>query len=106
MSYLKLKQMPVTSFQWEGQTFKVVDAPVPIFDAFLGEVYEEITDIDRNVWDIYARWDILNDAIGAGDLVLLPGPDGAFLLEIVPPEEKDTDAEEKAPAPELQTSGI
>lgn len=108
MSYLKLNQTRVTSFQHEGQTFKVIDAPAPVFDAYISQIYEDIADLDRHVWDIYAKWDILNDAIGAGDLLLVQDSEG-FMLEIAPSEEKTTGPEEKTTelsAPELQTSDI
>lgn len=55
----------------------------------MGQFYDEISDLDRNAWDIYARWDILNDAIGAGDLLLVQHPEG-FQLE-APAEEKATE---------------
>jgi hypothetical protein len=85
--------------------FKVVDAPAPMFDAFMAQVYEDITDIDRQTWDIYDRWDIINDALAYGDMALLPAPDGTLVLEVAQPEEKPSGAEEKAPAPELQPAG-
>jgi hypothetical protein len=85
LSFLRLAQLKETSFQWEEETHQVADAPVEVFDAFIAEVVEEIVNVDRTIWDIFDRWNIINACLEADVLLLTELPDGSLLLDI--PEE-------------------
>jgi hypothetical protein len=87
LSYLKLAQTRVTSFQWGGQEAKVVDAPPEVFDAFITEAVEEIVNVDRAEWEIFERWHIINACLEADVLILTERPDGSLTLALPDEEE-------------------
>lgn len=82
MSYLKLAQTKVTSFLWRGQSQIVADAPAEAFDAWIAEVVEQIINVDRAIWNIYDRWNIINACLEAEVLTLseVPGQGGSLQL--------------------------
>ena len=75
LSYLKLAQTRETSFLWRGQSLLVADAPAEAFDTWIAEVVEEIVNVDRERWDIYDRWNIINACLEA-EVVLLAEVEG------------------------------
>ena len=78
----------------EGQTFyrigsgrhNVRDASVADFDAWADSLCEEIVSVDREVWDVFARWQFINYLIGE-DVLVMQGEDGGTIL-LVETEEK------------------
>jgi hypothetical protein len=80
LSYLKLAHTRVTSFHWSGQDVTVADAPADVFDAFIAQVVEEIVNVDRDQWDIFERWHIINACLDAEVLLLKELPEGRLTL--------------------------
>ena len=87
LSYLKLAHTKVTSFYWNGQDIIVADAPAEVFDAYMSHVVEEIVNVDRDQWDIFERWHIINACLEAEVLLLMEPPDGH--LTLLRPDEEE-----------------
>ena len=87
LSYLKLAHTKVTSFHWKGQEITIADAPAEVFDAYISQVVEEIVNVDRDQWDIFERWHIINACLEADVLLLMELPEGC--LTLLRPEEEE-----------------
>jgi hypothetical protein len=87
LSYLKLAHTKVTSLHWNGQDVTVADAPADVFDAYISQVVEEIVNVDRDQWDIFERWHIINACLEADVLLLMELPEGCLIL--ARPEEEE-----------------
>jgi hypothetical protein len=59
-----------------------------VFDAFIAEVVEQIINVDRAVWNIHDRWNILNACLQADVLILTEVPGGRFQLTYQDEEEQ------------------
>lgn len=73
--------------------FQVASAPPEIFDVFVADLVEEIADVDRAEWEIFDRWNVVNDLLKEGIVMLVEVPEG-FVLELPPEEEVASDAVE------------
>src|SRR5262249_7251438 len=80
LSYLKLAHTKVTFFHRGGQDIIVADAPPEMFHAFITHVVEEIVNVDRDQWDIFERWHIINACLEADVLRLMEQSDGRLAL--------------------------
>lgn len=80
LSYLKLEQTRTTSFLWRGQSLLVADAPAEAFDPWIAEVVEQIINVDRTMWNIYDRWNIINACLEAEVLTLAEVEGGSLQL--------------------------
>lgn len=94
LSFLRLEQLGITSFQWENVTpYMVRYAPAEVFDAFIAEVVEQIINVDRAIWPDFDRWNVVNECLAEDVLTLNMLPDGS--LELTIPEVEDQDQEER-----------
>jgi hypothetical protein len=82
---MKLEDSKRTSFDFQEQTFTVVDAPPAVFDAFVAEFTEDVLNVDRTTWPIFLRWRWINQSLAEGVLNLTALPDGSLRLAL--PEE-------------------
>jgi serine/threonine protein kinase HipA of HipAB toxin-antitoxin module len=65
-------------------------SPIEVFDTWACEFYEEITGVNRNVWDVFARWKFINTRIDRGKMEKQYQADGSiFLVEV---EEKSSES--------------
>ena len=91
----------------QGQTFLILQSekrdvhqiPVEAFDRWVDSLCEEITGVNREVWDVFARWRFINFLLAEGVLLLQQQDDGTVLL--VETEEKSS---ELASEPEEKSS--
>lgn len=84
-----------TWFQFDGSAYSVKSAPPSVFDAWIRQYVEEITNVDTAVWEIFHRWDIINACIEDDILCLHKQGDGNQTLE-EKASESEVDSEEKA----------
>ena len=82
---MKLEDSKRTSFEFRERSFKVIDAPPEVFDAFVMEFTEDVMNVDRAKWPIFLRWRWINQSLKEGVLLLTELPDGSLRLDI--PEE-------------------
>lgn len=87
---LNLLETPRTWFHWNGKDENVKEALPDVFDAWISQYVEEITDVDRSVWEIFHRWDIINACIRGGVLRLQRSEEKASIVE-AEVEEKASD---------------
>lgn len=67
-------------FQTEdGKKHNVKDASPEIFDAWVRDYVEEIQGVDTAVWQIFHRWNIINDLLKGEFLDLVQYEDGYLL---------------------------
>lgn len=78
---LNLLDAPRTWFLYDQGVFNVKEAPPDVFDAWIRQYVEEITNVDTSFWEIYHRWGIVNSCIRGGVLRLCPQDDGNQVLE-------------------------
>lgn len=71
--YLELKKAATTFLTWQNEPFSVRAAPARIFDLWVRQFVEQIVDVDTQAWDIYDRWNIINELLKGGYLVLVEG---------------------------------
>lgn len=79
---LNLLETPQTWFHWNESDVNVKEAPPEIFDAWIAQYVDEITDVDRSTWEIFLRWEIINDCIKAGILRLDLSEEKASIVEV------------------------
>jgi hypothetical protein len=75
--YLELKKAATTFLTWQGESFSVRQAPARIFDLWVRQFVEQIVNVDAQLWDIYDRWNIINELLKGGFLVLVEGKGGS-----------------------------
>lgn len=71
--FLSLKQAATTFLTWQGEQFSVRQAPAKVFDLWVRQFVEQIEDVNIEEWDIYDRWNIINELLKGGFLVLVEG---------------------------------
>ena len=86
---LNLMDAPQTSFRWNGKEENVAKASPETFDAWISQYVEEITDVDRATWEIFDRWEIINDFIRKGVLAVQTVEEKASIVEL----EMESDSE-------------
>lgn len=74
--YLELKKAATTFLTWQNEQFSVRQAPARIFDLWVRQFVEEIVDVNTEEWDIYDRWNIINELLKGGFLVLVEANGG------------------------------
>lgn len=98
---LNLLDAPRTWFLYDQGVFNVKEAPPDVFDAWIRQYVEEITNVDTSFWEIFHRWGIINSCIRGGVLTLRKGDDGSQVVEAfssgseVKEEEKASDLTSK-----------
>jgi hypothetical protein len=65
-----LKTVAASSFDWEGQSHTVRQAPSSVFDTWVRQYVEEIEDVNTELWDIFDRWGIIKALLNEGYLTL------------------------------------
>lgn len=78
---LNLLDAQRTWFLYDQGVFNVKEAPPDIFDAWIRQFVEEITNVDTSFWEIFHRWGIINSCIRGGVLTLRKGDDGSQVIE-------------------------
>src|SRR5205807_3894239 len=86
---LNLLDTPQTWFRFQGNEHNVKEAPPEIFDAWISQ-YALISNVDREQWEIFHRWGVINACIRAGVLKLSQSEEKASIVE-VQSEEKASD---------------
>ena len=89
---MKLEDSKRTVFAFQDKTFKVVDAPAEVFDAFVMEFTEDVLNVDRTKWPIFLRWRWINQSLAEEVLILKELPDGSLRLDV--PEDMPHSASE------------
>lgn len=79
---LNLMDAPRTSFRWNGNDENVATAAPDVFDAWISEYVESITDVDRTEWEVFDRWEIINECIKGGVLALEQSEEKASIVEV------------------------
>lgn len=87
---LNLLDAPRTWFHFNGSEQNVKEALPEVFDAWIRQYVEEITNVDVTLWEIYHRWGIINACIRGGILTLHGQEDGSQVVE-----EKSSESEAK-----------
>lgn len=94
---VKLPEMEKTFYLFNGIRWNAEFSSIPQFDVWACAFYEEITGVNREVWDVFARWKFINTLIDAGKLEKQYQADGRiFLVEV---EEKSSDSEADSEVP-------
>jgi hypothetical protein len=78
------------SFLWDNGKHDVGQAEPETFNAWINQFFEEIVNVDTSVWDLHQRWQVVNEVLDAGLLVI--NGDVLELAQVAEPE----------PKPELQ----
>jgi len=78
---LKLLETPRTWFHWNESDVNVKEAPPEVFDAWISQ-YALISNVDREKWEIFHRWDIINACIKGGRLKLQQSEEKASIVEV------------------------
>ncbi len=86
---VKLSEMEKTQYIRDEVKLNAEFSPLDEFDAWACEFYEEFSGVNRNVWDVFARWKFINTLIDDGKLEKQYQTDGSILLVEV--EEKSSD---------------
>ena len=79
---LNLMDAPRTSFRWNENDENVAAALPSVFDAWISEYVENITDVDRAEWEVFDRWEIINVCIKEGVLRLEWSEEKASIVEV------------------------
>lgn len=83
------------SFQWNEQTFIISESPANVFDAFISEVVGRIKNVDRQKWELYEKWRIINYCLEREALQITSGEDGKQLLGYILEDEPVVESTEK-----------
>ncbi len=78
---LNLMDAPRTLFHWNGNEENVAKASPEAFDAWISQ-YALISNVDREKWEIFHRWDIINACIKGGRLKLQQSEEKASIVEV------------------------
>lgn len=102
---LNLSETPRTWFHWNGKDENIREAPPEVFDAWISQ-YALISNVDRDVWEIFHRWDIINLCIRSSVLRLQKSEGKASIVEADSEAfPSDENSGESAPqAPEQETA--
>jgi len=65
--------------------------PIEAFDQWADSLCEEITGVNREMWDVFARWRFINFLIGESVVAMKDEEGGTILL--IETEEKTSDLE-------------
>jgi hypothetical protein len=98
LSYLKPQELLETSLRYEEQTFIVSECPANIFDTWISEVVGRIKNVDRQKWELFEKWRIINKCLEHGVLQVTTGEDDTRLLGYVPVVESAEKEVEQATA--------
>ena len=90
LSYLKPQELLETSLQFQEQAFIVSECPASVFDAWISEVVGRIKNVDRQKWELYEKWRIINKCLEAEVLQVTTGEHGQ-LLDYVPEDEAEVE---------------
>lgn len=101
-NYLALKNTAITFFRWQDERYSVRLSQASVFDAWVRQYVEEIVNVDTAEWDIYDRWDIVNELLKGGFLVLEEEERGTFILRSKQEMMAMVIAEEKSSAPQTE----
>lgn len=96
---LNLLDAQRTLFLFDQSVFNVKEARPDVFDAWIRQYVENITNVDTAFWEIYHRWGIINSCIRGGVLCLRIQDDGTQIVEAKSSgrrSESEVMAEEKA----------
>jgi len=99
---LNLLETPVTWFHWNEKDINVKEAPPDIFDAWISQYVDEITDVDRAAWDIFQRWEIINACIWDGIFRLQRSEGKASIVEVESEEKASCVATKMLPLAEAK----
>lgn len=78
---LNLLDAPRTWFLYDSGVQNVKEAQPDVFDAWIRQYVEDITNVDTSFWEIYHRWGIINSCIRGGVLRLRIQDDGSQVVE-------------------------
>jgi hypothetical protein len=100
---LALRKTAVTSFTWQNEKHNVRQAEASIFDAWIRQYVETISDVDTTTWDKFHRWQIINTVLQAGLLFVVEEEDGTCSLRARQDSEVKSSAVELAGSDNVQT---
>lgn len=90
-----------TFLAFNGQKQSVKDAPPKVFDEWVSQFVEEITDVDRDEWEPFQRWQIIN-ALLDGKFLVLRLESGTFFLRSKAEEKSSESTSENTDNPASQ----
>lgn len=70
-----------TFLVFNEQKYTVKDAPPKVFDAWVSQFVETISNVDREEWELFQRWQVVNAALDGKFLVLIR-ESGTFFLRL------------------------
>lgn len=97
---LNLLDAPRTWFHFDKSVWNVKEAPPDVFDAWIRQYVENITNVNTGTWEIFHRWAIINSCIRGGVLGLRIHEDGTQVVE----EKTSTTSSESEARAEVKAS--
>ena len=72
VDHIPLAALKTISLNFQGQVHTIRDCPVELFDAFVAQ-YTDIENVNREEWELFMRWRVINHLIDDGALEVQEG---------------------------------
>lgn len=90
-----------TFLVFNEQKHSVKNAPPKVFDSWVSQFVKKISDVDRDEWEPFQRWQIINELL-AGKFLVLRLESGTFFLRSKAEEKSSEPTSENVDKPASQ----